>query len=166
MKLIIFLGFCFIIYSCSTNMKEPVKTGNEIEQISLSSKLKANEKPVDANIPENDITTDSQFRKLFEEKISNYQVLAKGNIKRILRDDLEGSQHQRLIIELNNGQTLLVAHNIDIAPRVDGIELGQMIYIFGEYEWNKNGGVIHWTHHDPDGIHSDGWILYQGKKYQ
>ncbi len=166
MKLIIFVALCFIIYSCSTNRKEPINSGNEIEQINLSSKLNTREQPVDPSIPESDITSDTQFRKLFEERTSDYQVLAKGIIKRILRDDLEGSRHQRFIIELSSGQTLLIAHNIDIAPRVDGIIKGQVIYIYGEYEWNNNGGVIHWTHHDPDGNHPNGWIQFQGKKYQ
>lgn len=166
LKPVIFVAFCFIIYSCSTNKKKPINTGNEIEQIDLSSKLNTREKPVDSTIPESDITSDTQFRKLFEEEISDYQVLVKGNIQRILRDDLEGSRHQRFIIELCSGQTLLIAHNIDIAPRLDGIIKDQTIYVFGEYEWNKNGGVIHWTHHDPDRNHQDGWIIFQGKKYQ
>lgn len=165
-KLFICLALCFIIYSCSTKRKESINTGNEIEQVNHSSKLNARKKPIDSTIPESAITTDFQFRKLFEEKTSDYQVLAKGKINRILKDDLEGSRHQRFIIELNSGQTLLVAHNIDIAPRVNGLIKGQVIYIFGEYEWNKNGGVIHWTHHDPDGLHQDGWIQFNGKKYQ
>jgi len=26
--------------------------------------------------------------------------------------------------------------------------------------------VIHWTHHDPQGKHINGWLKYQGKMYQ
>lgn len=97
---------------------------------------------------------------------SDLQVTQQGEIIRILPDDTKGSQHQRFIVKLTSGQTLLIAHNIDIAPRVIGVTTGEIITFHGEYEWNEKGGVIHWTHHDPDGRHEDGWLEYQGKKYQ
>ena len=33
-------------------------------------------------------------------------------------------------------------------------------------EWNEQGGIIHWTHHDPDGRHLPGWIKHNGRTYQ
>lgn len=97
---------------------------------------------------------------------SGEQVHGIGTVVRVLPDDNEGSRHQRFILELASGQTLLVAHNIDVAPRVASIRSGGSVSFFGEYEWNERGGVIHWTHHDPQGYHVDGWLEYQGKRFE
>ena len=97
---------------------------------------------------------------------SDIQVRGEGMVKRILPDDLDGSRHQRFILELGSGQTLLVAHNIDLAPRIDALRVGDMVEFYGEYEWNAKGGVIHWTHHDPDGHHIGGWLKHGGQTFQ
>ena len=60
--------------------------------------------------------------------------------------------------------TVLVAHNIDLAPRVP-LKTKEDIEIFGQYEWNEKGGVIHWTHRDPQGTHAAGWIKYRDHVY-
>lgn len=85
-------------------------------------------------------------------------MLIRAKIIKLLSDDTVGDRHQRFIVELESGQTLLVAHNIDIAPRVEGLAVGDDVAIYGVYEWNDEGGVIHWTHVDPDGNHPEGWI--------
>lgn len=97
---------------------------------------------------------------------SDLQVMGEGVVKKVLSDDLDGSRHQRFLLRLSNGQTLLVAHNIDLAPRIDGLRTGDTVAFYGEYEWNNQGGVIHWTHHDPAGRHVDGWLRHRGKTYQ
>jgi hypothetical protein len=102
----------------------------------------------------------------FENRKSTFQVEGEGEVIKILSDDLQGSRHQRFIIRLNSGQTLLISHNIDLAPRISQLRKGDAVFFFGEYEWNHKGGVIHWTHHDPAGRHIAGWIKHQGKKYQ
>jgi len=96
----------------------------------------------------------------------NLQVTQQGKVIRILADDNEGSRHQRFIVKLTTGQTLLIAHNIDIAPRIPGLAAGATVVFHGVYEWNDKGGVIHWTHHDPNGQHEAGWIAHQGWVYQ
>ncbi|WP_084403901.1 DUF3465 domain-containing protein [Marinobacterium litorale] len=102
----------------------------------------------------------------FEHRQSDLQVRGSGVVIRMLSDDVEGSRHQRFIVEMSSGQTLLIAHNIDLAPRIDGLRVGDQIEFFGEYEWNAKGGVVHWTHHDPAGRHTGGWLRHQGKTYQ
>jgi hypothetical protein len=41
-----------------------------------------------------------------------------------------------------------------------------MIQFYGEYEWNNKGGVVHWTHRDPNGHHVGGWLKHNGSTYQ
>ncbi len=85
-------------------------------------------------------------------------------VVKILPDDLKGSRHQRFLVARNGLPTLLVAHNIDLAPRAP-IEEGMDTVIRGRYEWNDKGGVIHWTHHDPKNRIEGGWVKVNGKKY-
>lgn len=106
------------------------------------------------------------LEKAFQSHQNNLSVTQQGKITRILADDLAGDRHQRCIVELASGQMLLIAHNIDVAPRVPGLTTGTPLIFHGVYEWNAQGGVIHWTHHDPDGHHEAGWLIYQGKTYQ
>ncbi|NLG16022.1 MAG: DUF3465 domain-containing protein [Fibrobacter sp.] len=112
------------------------------------------------------LTPISEIEEAFARQLSDISVFVRGPISKILKDDTEGNAHQRFIIELSNGRTILVAHNVDLAPRITGISKGSVVYVHGDYEWNSQGGVIHWTHHDPDGSHENGWIIFDGKKYQ
>jgi hypothetical protein len=102
----------------------------------------------------------------FETQQSDIQIQGEGIVTRILSDDLVAPSHQRFILRISPKQTVLVTHNIDIADRVPDLQIDGTIEFYGEYEWNVEGGVIHWTHHDPDGDHIDGWLKYAGKIYQ
>ena len=102
----------------------------------------------------------------FKLKKSNLQVKAKGEVIKVLSDDNTGSKHQRFILKLKNNQTVLIAHNIDMASRIANLKKGDFVTFCGEYEYNAKGGVIHWTHHDPKGSHPGGWLIHNGKKYQ
>lgn len=101
----------------------------------------------------------------YRERRSDLWVEAEGTVRRTLPDDREGSGHQRFIVELAGGQTVLVSHNIDLAPRLP-VEPGDPVRFRGEYEWNDLGGVVHWTHHDPDGRHLGGWLRHEGRTYR
>lgn len=110
--------------------------------------------------------SDPLLAELFANKQSDVQVYGTGTVVLILPDDLNGSRHQRFIIELKSKQTLLIAHNIDLAPGIDTLAVNDQIEFFGEYEWNDKGGVIHWTHHDPKEIHVSGWLFHNNVIYQ
>jgi len=97
---------------------------------------------------------------------SNLQVEGQGTVIKILPDDADGSRHQRFILRLDSGQTLLMAHNTDLAPRISALKEGDTVSFNGEYEWNSKGGIIHWTHRDPDGSHEAGWIRHKDQIYQ
>ncbi|MEX0616957.1 MAG: DUF3465 domain-containing protein [Candidatus Woykebacteria bacterium] len=113
----------------------------------------------------------------FQKRVSNTSVTAKGKISRILEDDSGETPHQRFVVEVHSGHTVLVAHNLERAYRVP-VNLGDKVEIHGTYVWNKFGGIIHNTHHDDREAcrkvingrvvcgpsHEDGWIIFVGKK--
>lgn len=111
------------------------------------------------------LTPVTVFADAFNNEESNIQVRQSGEIVSVLADDTVGDRHQRMIIRLTNNQTLLIAHNIDLSPRIPNPQVGKQLGFYGEYEWNEKGGTIHWTHEDPDGSHIAGWLEYEGKKY-
>lgn len=110
--------------------------------------------------------SDEALARAFEQRTSNVQVEGRGVVRRVLPDDNQGGRHQRFVVALASGQTLLIAHNIDLAPRVVGLRQGDVVSFSGEYEWNAQGGVIHWTHRDPNKRHPAGWIKHNGKVYR
>ena len=109
---------------------------------------------------------DALIVQAFHSQQGNLAVESEGTVVKIMADDREGSRHQRFLIRLANGHTLLVAHNIDLAPRVDDLQAGDIIAFKGVYKWNSKGGVIHWTHRDPAGRHPGGWLTHKGRIYQ
>lgn len=101
-----------------------------------------------------------------QQRTSNVQVKGTGTVIRLLKDDNRGSRHQKFILKLASNKTILIAHNIDLAPRINAISTGDIIAFYGEYEWNNKGGVVHWTHHDPNGHHIGGGLKHNGNTYQ
>lgn len=93
------------------------------------------------------------------------QVRGDGVVVNVLSDDNHGSRHQRFILRLGSGQTVLVAHNIDLAPRIPSLREGDRVAFNGEFEWNDKGGVIHWTHRSSRGPHPHGWLEHNGQRY-
>ncbi|MFV5363945.1 DUF3465 domain-containing protein [Acinetobacter oleivorans] len=102
----------------------------------------------------------------YEQRQSNVQVQGSGRVKAILRDDNDGSRHQKFILILKNGLSILVAHNIDLAPKIPNLKKGDAVEFYGEYEYNPKGGVLHWTHRDPQNRHESGWLKHDGQIYQ
>jgi hypothetical protein len=101
---------------------------------------------------------------VIEQQRSDVMVEFEAVVERLLADDNKGSRHQKFIVK-NGLNTILIAHNIDLAQRVP-LNKGDVVKIRGEYEWNEKGGVVHWTHHDPQQRHEEGWIEHQGKKFK
>jgi cold shock CspA family protein len=124
--------------------------------------VRSNQPPVVSSFA----STDRAIADAFQAQQSGIQISGDGVVDRVLEDDDDGSRHQRFILRLASGQTLLVAHNIDIAPRIERLRGGDRVKFYGQYEWNPQGGVIHWTHHDPAGHHVSGWLNHNGSVYQ
>jgi len=109
--------------------------------------------------------TGGPIEQAYQKHQSDLQIKDGGTVTNVLSDDNKGARHQRFIIKLASGQTLLITNNIDLAPRIPSLKNGDRVDFYGEYEWNNKGGVIHWTHHDPGKKHTGGWLKHRGKTY-
>ncbi|ENM5816328.1 DUF3465 domain-containing protein [Vibrio mimicus] len=109
---------------------------------------------------------DAVLQQAYQSQQRDLQVQGFGQVVKVLPDDNDGSRHQKFILKLNSGQTLLVAHNIDLASRIPNLKIGDSVEFYGEYEWNKKGGVLHWTHKDPQNRHAHGWLKHNGQVYE
>jgi putative endonuclease len=104
------------------------------------------------------------FEELVARQISHIQVMGEGIVTHLLNDDLIGHKHQRFVVELAPHKTVMILNNIDVWPRIAPLELGDRVAFFGEYIWNRHGGIVHWTHPDPRrvgnpaGAHVDGYV--------
>ena len=112
------------------------------------------------------VADDPSIARAMADHAHEVTVDATGVVSRVLPDDRDGERHQRFIVRLPSGTTVLIAHNVDIAPRIGGLRTGAPIAFEGEYVWNAQGGVVHWTHHDPSGRHKSGFVKYDGRLYQ
>lgn len=156
----------YIELTTETNVNNPVDNGSNDKPISDNN---SDDTPIDTINDNPDMAVnnneDALLANLFSTSQSNVQVKGSGRVIKMLADDLEGDRHQRFILELASGQTLLMVHNIDLASKISNLSINDSIDFFGEYEWNDKGGVIHWTHDDPAGIHENGWLLHQNIYY-
>jgi hypothetical protein len=105
------------------------------------------------------------LRRAIDNREREVWVDGRGTLVKLLPDDREGDRHQRLLVRLDEGDTILIAHNIDVAPRVK-VDEGDEVTFKGEFVWNDRGGVVHWTHHDPQKRRTGGWVKARGKTYQ
>jgi hypothetical protein len=94
------------------------------------------------------------------------QVQGSGIVVKVLKDDTNGLQHQKFLLKVSDNITILIAHNIDLAPRVVDIQVGDVVAFKGEYIYTPKGGTVHWTHKDPRGNHAAGWLEHKAKKYE
>ena len=97
--------------------------------LGLDFKQKQNTTNGSALPPSTNLVIDDQQKimQAYQQQRSNIQVQAQGTIKAILPDDNQGSRHQKIILQLENGLTVLIAHNIDLAPKIEGLK--KMIWV-------------------------------------
>lgn len=103
-------------------------------------------------------------KQVFAQKQSHVWLEGHGVVKKLLPDDTKGAKHQRFLVTIAPEQTLLFAHNIDLAQRAE-VNVGDQVQFRGEYIYNPKGGIMHWTHHDPQG-RQGGWIRVNGQTYE
>lgn len=105
----------------------------------------------------------AELRAAVADRAQDRWVQGRARVKKLLPDDNVGSRHQRFLLAVDGG-TVLVAHNIDLAPRAP-VRTGGLVGFRGEFVWNDKGGVLHWTHHDPKG-RPGGWLEVEGRRFE
>jgi hypothetical protein len=102
----------------------------------------------------------------YQNHTSDVEVTADGTVVTVLPDRSGSSgTHEQFIIRLSSGDiTVEVEHNISIGRRVP-VKEGDHVLVHGVYIWNAEGGLIHFTHHDPQGTHEGGYIEDNGLTY-
>ena len=146
--LILLLSLCIVACSSASN----TATVAEVEQVEQGQVAAQSD--------------NSAVIQAYKNKKSDIFVEGSGVVKKLLADDNNGSRHQKFLVSISAEQTLLFAHNIDLAPRIEAIQVGDSVQFRGEYVYNPKGGVVHWTHKDPQGKIEGGWIQHNGQKYE
>jgi len=151
--------FRLIVFACALALVAVLRLANRPAAPSAS----AQPAPVQAAAGD-EAGGDAAIASAFRDRRSGVWVESAGTVEKLLRDDTDGARHQLLIVRLDSGQTVLISHNIDLAPRVPARE-GDRLEFRGEYAWNDRGGVVHWTHRDPQGRRSGGHLRHAGVTY-
>jgi hypothetical protein len=99
----------------------------------------------------------------FQRHESDIWLSISGKVSRILSDELGQFRHQRFIVSCGSGQTVLVVNDVSIGQRVP-VHIGDSVIVRGQYIWNTQGGLLHFTHHAQGGGQS-GWIEFEHKVY-
>lgn len=155
------IAICFLLAACqqasqsaSNQPQSAIEVKSQVQTLNLQSLSSG-------------FTTEDNaaLKNAFAQKQSHVWLEGNGTVKKLLPDDTKGARHQRFLVSVSPEQTLLFAHNIDLAPRVEQLSVGDQITFKGEYIYNPKGGIVHWTHHDPSGI-KGGWIKVNGQTYE
>ncbi len=73
-------------------------------------------------------------------------------------------EHEAFDAQTASGAVEIV-DNVGIAPRIP-VQPGDRIEVRGEMVHDPGRiPIVHWTHHDPGGEHTGGFIRYQGRVY-
>jgi len=104
---------------------------------------------------------DGSLQRAIDTRADGVPVTGRGVVQRLLADDRDGSPHQRIIVRVAGGGTVLIAHNLELGARIAPLAEGDTLEFAGDYVWNDKGGVVHWTHADPAGRHRAGWLRRQ-----
>lgn len=164
------LGSALLLSSCSSPSSDSLTAPNTPKTGSEDT-VTSHDKAVSGAQSEASRCQNSLIIEAFQAQRSDVQVKGCGRVIKLLADDIEGSRHQKFLVALTGEQaakpqTVLIAHNIDLAPRVERLKQGSEIAFYGEYEYNAKGGVVHWTHRDPAARHQDGWLEFEGQRYE
>ncbi len=75
------------------------------------------------------------------------------------------AMHEAFNVCSDNDSRVEIVDNVALAPQVP-VVVGDRIAVQGELvPQTRYGPLVHWTHHDPDHRHQDGFIDLRGTRY-
>jgi len=75
------------------------------------------------------------------------------------------AMHEAFRVRSDDGVGLEVVDNVALAPRI-AVHPGDRVEVQGEFVPRAaRGPLVHWTHHDPRGVHAGGFIDWNGRRY-
>ncbi|MBP9090279.1 DUF3465 domain-containing protein [bacterium] len=161
---ILFVSCSTIVSGCSQTATN--QSTNTIERPPSYTKIGPGTSGTTSSTTENAASIDeAEVAAAQNNRSSHVAVTCTLPVKRMLRPDDKGEKHEKFLLQLSNGTTILVAHNVSRAPSVP-LEAGDIVTVHGEYIWNEKGGVIHWTHASDTPRHEGGYIDFKGQRYQ
>lgn len=83
---------------------------------------------------------------------------------RTLADDTNGLRHQKWVVQLSNGSSMMAVYNLDMCERV-ALKVGDHVAMGGQFVWTNQGALLHWLHYDPRKTRPDGYVEVNGKVY-
>lgn len=116
-----------------------------------------------ANVPYQ--IDDAQIIQAQSQQARKVELTVTAPIKKMLREEDYREPHQRFLLMLSNGTTVLVANDLQYGTYAP-VQEGNVVRIHGEYIWNERGGVLHWTHKSDEPRHESGYIDFNGMRYQ
>lgn len=108
---------------------------------------------------------DGQIIQAQSQQARKVELTVTAPIKKLLREEDYREPHQRFLLILSNGTTVLVANDLKYGTFAP-VQEGNVVRIHGEYIWNEKGGVLHWTHKSDEPNHESGYIDFNGMRYQ
>jgi hypothetical protein len=103
----------------------------------------------------------------YTQQASRKEVIAQGTIVDVLGEsEGRGGEHEGYLLKLDGDCDLLlrVETNLSITGPIP-IRRREQVIVKGEYEYDAEGGVLHWTHHDPSARHVAGYVVIDNHTY-
>ena len=100
---------------------------------------------------------------------SGAEVTASGSVAKVLgtRSGPSG-RHEGFLVHLRgaagHGLTVRVEDNVDITGPIP-LAPGDDVEVRGEYVYDEDGGLIHFTHHESHGSHPGGYVRVGDRVY-
>lgn len=84
----------------------------------------------------------------------------------LLRDDTNGSPHQKFNVRLSDGKVIMIVSNLDMCVHIP-LQVGDILGAGGQFipTGKKSSGLLHWVHADPKKQRPDGYIELNGHVY-